>query len=543
MEKKIDDVSKKIKASKLVFKINKPAPLEDSIKANNYLLNKHFLKFLLYAIYLGFILPTFCIFADTDFSTDYSVVIILIFAFTLIGLAIGYVISYFLRKNALIKYYKNLSDKDPNKYLISFYKKGLIRQDTNSTLSYLYTDFIKIEENNDFLFFYITNKNCFFIKKSSLKTLQYAFILSIKEELSNSQKIPYEFHKTNKVLGIALLTSLFILGVILNYKAFYSVLISIICAFLLLRLSQIVYERYINYLDTFGMIITCVLSAISVFLGQYLYYVSYYYAFYSINGYKYIEVLFKLFSMIELSSIMTYLRYSVIISGIAFLLNVYFMYKAINKKYVLIDNSKDLEPGTHISLKTKYLLIYILTMLFFTFNVLTFKDVGPGNEDHTIYGYSGYYISEPLSSRYSDQIERLKDINQNAYKSAYNNIYKQNAFVDFNVDNYYINVNNKEDVYVSIYANFDTDNEYALYFDAYDYEDLKTESEWSDWYSIDGENCYIDLNIHATGNGYSVIVISNDYDDRLINIFIDGVNNIEPEPDNSAGPGTMYFFQ
>ena len=513
----IDPKIKHITDSGLVFDIDREYSKEDSLKANKILYKRYIKKQYLFLFYLCLLLPSIMYLSMDFISNDsYLVWMLFIFGFVFVCASFGFLIGYFIRKSIISSKIDSLiRNNAPHK--ISFYNDGFVYEGGGLAISRLYSELHKVEDIDGFLFFYYTSKQSLCINKEILDVYQESFFDLLLEKLDDvtiSGVKNIRRYKTNEPLGIILMFILFMVSMYVFDNTYYLTPVSITYSFFMVRLYLIIYNRFVNHINAYGIVIVTVLSFLSVFLGYYFFYVNYY-AGYFTDSYIYLYVF--LFKIIRSSAILDYFKDSAIVFSVGYFSNVLFMALNYFKDDKKPKDKVKLKNKFHVSNKIGNTIIYLISIIFIAVSVMfynsyTILDIDPDEV------FRGYTSSTPLSIRYQDKIDELKELNDEAYEAACEIFDNQEYILNHNVNEYYVSRSNDT---ITLYSNLDI-GEYCVYYEVYDYG-LKTECEWSDWYEMGGFYNYIDLNIKTCGEGYSVIVITNDFDDQIIEIFVDGV--------------------
>lgn len=139
------------------------------------------------------------------------------------------------------------------------------------------------------------------------------------------------------------------------------------------------------------------------------------------------------------------------------------------------------------------------------------------NSVNVVYGSEKFKVGEVVGNEYKFELNNLKVTDEETYAVVDNLLSKQVYLKDFNVDEYYLEVKEGEENIVVLYAAYDTDEEYSVYFDYDDYGTF-VEADWLDW---DETGDYIGITIKATNKGYAIFTITNDYnEDDEIKVFV-----------------------
>ena len=523
MNEKVD--SNAIVDSGLVLERNKPFSKEIILKADSILYKKYVKRVYLHLFYFSLVLPS-VIYFSMDYISDkqYYVSMISIFCFVFIFATLGLIIGYYIRKLIISSRLNKITN---NKIYVnlSFYNDGLIYESDGVSISKHYRELKKIDVIDNFIFFYLTSRITVSVCKDTLDVYQESFFDLLLDKLNDtdileSKKI--KFYKTNRNLGFFLMLALLFCSILVFNNAFYLTPLSIVYSFFMVRLYLVIYNRFVNYIDTSGIILTTVFTFISVFLGYYIFYVNYYSGYFT---YSYLYLFTFLFGIIDKSAISGYLADSIFVFSVGYTLNILYIISHYKKTEKEKKNN-----NYHISKRDDNALIYIISIIFlaislFFYNSYTILRIDPDEV------FRGFTNSTSLSDRYAKEINELKDLNEEAYNAALDVLDNQEYILNHNVSEYYIDCNDT----ITIYTNLDN-GEYQIYYQAYDHG-LRTNCEWSDWYEMGGFYNYIDLSIEFTGEGYSIIEITNDFDDQIIRIFVDGVKR----KNNSQSFDTIYL--
>lgn len=430
-------------------------------------------------------------------------------------------------------YFQSKSIYTNTKQTYKFYNEGLIIENGSINTGMKYCDFYSISDESTSFVLCITPDQTITFNKDKLDVYQLSFfdllISNIKNEI---QKVRHIEHKNNIPLGIVLLIALFLFNSLVIIKGINLTLTVFIYSVLMTNLNFVIYNRYIGILNKKAITYICILSIATVILSYYIFYVKYYYNYYTLFGYSFGEVFIKLFSLIDDDVVIDFCFGSSITSLIGVAFNISFIKKysiSSSEAPTFIDNKENY----HYSKKTnKSTLIIVTTILLGVCIILTGPDTSNSNKSRYVVG--GYYNETPIIERYEGDLKELKDADSAAYNKAIEVLSDQKCIKNYNVDEYYIY---KNDEIINIYANFDSED-YQLYYDV-SYFGLNVECEWSDWYASNGVYNCIDLMIKTNGTGYSVITITNDYNDDVIKIFVDGISKNRNDQSNNI----MYLIK
>lgn len=132
------------------------------------------------------------------------------------------------------------------------------------------------------------------------------------------------------------------------------------------------------------------------------------------------------------------------------------------------------------------------------------------------YAVEKFCIGEVVKKGYGSELDNLISENRNIYTVADNLLANQEYLENFNSSDYYLELSVNEEHMVVLYFGYDTDQEYILYSDVEE-GGAKVETNWHDWNET-GE--YIGLSITPARKGYSIVTVTNNYNDDVIKIFV-----------------------
>lgn len=125
-----------------------------------------------------------------------------------------------------------------------------------------------------------------------------------------------------------------------------------------------------------------------------------------------------------------------------------------------------------------------------------------------------------IVNKYIEELEDLKHADEDAYEKCKEILDQQEYYNDFHSSDYYLH--GEEEYTLTIYANYV--NEVTLHYGVSDILG-HTNAEWGEWYLLNGDNyTNIDLYVYPKTEGYGIITITNDQDDRVLKIFVDNVD-------------------
>lgn len=444
-------------------------------------------------------------------------------------------LEFELNKKLLDEYSKNY-----NFYLVyKFYNDGVIIENGNKRIVMFYTEFKKIVEEKNTIAFYITSRNKLIIPKDALDIYQYSFLdllITRLEEENKKSGAQYEEYKNSKYFGLALQMLLFMFSVYVIIKGINYTITMYVFSFFMVRLYLLIYNKYIGNLNKKGITFSLILATITVFLGYYIFYVRYYYLnYYSLYGYSYYELLLKLFLLLDKEVIIDYCFGTAFTLGVGIVFNIGFINK-IKIDENNIETPISISTTTHYSKKDiNYLIPILVTLLLGIGIIIEGPDTSSKKIERNI--TKGYYNEKALNIRYNNEINDLKLLDNKAYEEAKDIMDNQAIIVNFNANEYY--VKNAEEI-IKIFADFNCED-YHLFYNITSNHNLFINCEWSEWYGDDDYNNQIDLSISATGNGYAVITITNDYNDNVIKIFIDRIERKNNKQKQNLNPNVAWF--
>lgn len=319
--------------------------------------------------------------------------------------------------------------------------------------------------------------------------------------------------KKGKLYGIATIICIAVFSVCIYMYTLSILSVAAIYSFMMIRTIMITYSRYIGHLDKKSFIVSAIISLLIICVGYYFAYTTYYYSyFYVVKGYSYFEIL------LHLPSLLNGIDSGIFPGTMFFILFAFICGMAMNKQFMkheeVNETSKRLiefkrEVGMESVEDKEPIAKKALTELI----VVGFVVLALGI-------YNDYRFNQYISiNRYQQELSELKEVNKEAYDKAREVLKGQGTNYYYCVNNFYIR---GEENTLHITADIDADD-YYLYCDQEEHG-TTIETEWGEWMSNGEKNIYINLDVKAKGEGYAIIYINNDVDNRSIWVFVDNFN-------------------
>lgn len=315
----------------------------------------------------------------------------------------------------------------------------------------------------------------------------------------SSYRLKGKTYGTAEIICIAV----FSIGVYIFTLSILSV--AAIYTFLMIKTIMLEYSRYIGYLNKKSIFIVGAISFLTICIGYYFAYATYYYPYFNaVKGCSYINVL------LNLPSLLNGVDKAIAPGSLFFILFSFVCGMAMNKQYIKHEQVNEInirlnefkkevgmenEEGKDSKLKKTKTILFVVGFL--TLGLGIFND----------YRFSNYISI----NRYKKELSELKEINKEAYNRAKDVLKGQGTNYYYCSYDYYVRGENN---LLHITANLDGDN-YVLYCDQESYG-TSLDMNWGDW-AGNG----ITLEVKAKGEGYAIVIITNDVNDECIEVFVD----------------------
>ena len=316
--------------------------------------------------------------------------------------------------------------------------------------------------------------------------------------------------KKGKPYGIARIVCIAVFSVCVYMFTLSILSIAAIYSFIMIRAIMVTYSRYIGHLDRKAFINSAIISLLIICIGYYFAYTTYYYPYFlAAKGYSYFEILFRL------PLLLNELDHWIFPGTLFFIFFAFVCGMAMNKQFMKHEEVNDtnkrlIEFKREVGMESveEKDSIEKQTIAKLTVIGLVVLAVGIFND---------YRFAQYVSiNRYQQELSELKEINKEAYDTAREVLKGQGTNYYYFSNNYYIR---GEENVLHITADLDAE-EYTIYCDQ-ESHGTTLDMEWGDWKSNGKKDIYITLDVKAKGEGYAIIYITNDVDDRSIWVFVD----------------------
>lgn len=320
------------------------------------------------------------------------------------------------------------------------------------------------------------------------------------------------FNIKSKLYGIATILCITVFSVCVYMYTLSILSVAAIYSFLMIQTIMIVYSRYIGYLDKKVFIRVGAISFLIICIGYYFAYTTYYYPYLqATKGCSYFDIL------LHLPSLLNEIDETIFPGTLFFVVFTFLCGMVANKQFMKHEEVNDLNKRLNEFKKefgmenleekdstVKKSLITLIIVGFITLGLGIFND----------YRFTQYF----LIKTYKTELSELKEKNKEAYDKAREVLKGQGSDYSYCVDDYYIRGENNT---LHIKADLDAD-EYALYYDCESHGAV-LDFVWGDWLWDERKQAYIhtSLDVKAEGEGYAIVYITNDVDDRCIEVFVD----------------------
>lgn len=315
----------------------------------------------------------------------------------------------------------------------------------------------------------------------------------------------------NKILGILAILLLLVFSTAVFASSISVLSVAAVYTIFLVRIVIIIYEECFGNINKKSLKIVKIIVLLIICIGFYFAYAIYYAELFRYKGYSDIQIITRIIPLLYKVDA------DALFGSSFFILFCYFIGILANKqfiKHLQVDEAEKRLIKLEKKIGVKYtnkdtskIRNNIISLI-----VVGLLTIGLGKFNSVRFDKYAYY------TKYYHELMQLKERSPEAYERAREVLLNQEVnHYTYSASEYYIR---GEENTIYIYADFE-DEDYTLYCDREPHGTTLTLT-WGDWLIGDrGEYTVATLNVEARINGYSIIKITNDYNDEILYIFVD----------------------